>query len=236
MKSPPFEQDPDPQAYERLIDRLLDSPHYGERWARHWMDIARFAESHGYEQDYDRPHAYPYRDFLIQALNNDLPYDQFVQWQIAGDELTQDDPLGLAATGFLGAGAFPTQLTEAEFESARYDELDDMIATLGTAVLGVSIGCARCHDHKFDPISAEEYYRLASVSRRPFVAKSRWTGIPRNLECWRTDKWVERVRQGRACLRGGRRHRGNGRRGNAEGNAGGETQIRRGSENRSKCK
>lgn len=158
-----FEQDPDPQAYERLIDRLLDSPHYGERWARHWMDIARFAESHGYEQDYDRPHAYPYRDFLIQALNNDLPYDQFVKWQIAGDELTRDDPLGLAATGFLGAGAFPTQLTEAEFESARYDELDDMVATLGTAILGISIGCARCHDHKFDPISAEDYYRLASV-------------------------------------------------------------------------
>jgi mono/diheme cytochrome c family protein len=158
-----FERDPDPRAYDNLIERLLDSPHYGERWARHWMDIARFAESHGYEQDYFRPHAYPYRDFLIRAFNDDLPYDQFIQWQIAGDELTRDSPLGLAATGFLGAGVFPTQLTEAEFESARYDELDDMLSTLGTAVLGTSIGCARCHDHKYDPIRSEEYYRLASV-------------------------------------------------------------------------
>ena len=139
-------------AYRRLVDRLLDSPHYGERWARHWMDVARFAESHGYEQDYDRPFAYHYRDFLIKALNRDMPYDQFVRWQLAGDELAPDDPQAMAATGFLGAGAFPTQLTEAEFESARYNELDDMVATTGTALLGLSIGCARCHDHKFDPI------------------------------------------------------------------------------------
>lgn len=158
-----FMADDSPQAYERVVDRLLESPQYGERWARHWMDVARFAESHGYEQDYDRPHAYHYRDFLIQALNDDLPYDTFVQWQIAGDELAPENPLAMMATGFLGAGAFPTQLTEAEFESARYDELDDMVGTLGTAVLGLSIGCARCHDHKFDPISSVEYYRLASI-------------------------------------------------------------------------
>ena len=106
------------------------------------MDVARFAESHGYEQDYDRPFAYHYRDFLIKALNADMPFDQFVRWQIAGDELAPDDPLALAATGFLGAGAFPTQLTEAEFESARYNELDDMTATTGTAFLGLSVGCA----------------------------------------------------------------------------------------------
>jgi hypothetical protein len=158
-----FVQDPDPEAYERLVDRLLASPHYGERWARHWMDVARFAESHGYEQDYDRPHAYPYRDFLIRALNEDMPYDQFVRWQLAGDELAADDPLALAATGFLGAGVFPTQLTEAEFESARYDELDDMTSTTGLAFLGLSVGCARCHDHKFDPIPSNDYYRLAAT-------------------------------------------------------------------------
>lgn len=157
-----FVADPDPQAYEKLIDRLLDSPHYGERWARHWMDVARFAESHGYEQDYDRPNAYHYRDFLIKAFNADMPYDRFVRWQLAGDELAPDDPLALMATGFLGAGAFPTQLTEAEFESARYDELDDMTATTGVAFLGLSIGCARCHDHKFDPIPAKDYYRFAA--------------------------------------------------------------------------
>jgi len=158
-----FVADTRPDAYEKLVEKLLESPHYGERWARHWMDIARFAESHGYEQDYDRPHAYHYRDFLIKALNQDMPYDQFVRWQLAGDELAPDNPQAMAATGFLGAGAFPTQLTEAEFESARYNELDDMATTTGTAMLALTVGCARCHDHKYDPIPSEDYYRLASV-------------------------------------------------------------------------
>jgi hypothetical protein len=158
-----FLDESDALAYERLLDRLLASPHYGERWARHWMDVARFAESHGYEQDYDRPYAYHYRDFLIRALNEDMPYDQFVRWQIAGDELAPDEPRALAATGFLGGGVFPTQLTEAEFELARYDEQDDMTATTGLAFLGLSIGCARCHDHKFDPIPSQDYYRLAAT-------------------------------------------------------------------------
>ena len=157
-----FINDSDPHAYEKLLDRLLASPHYGERWARHWMDVARFAESHGYEQDYDRPHAYHYRDFLIKALNSDLPYHQFIRWQLAGDELEPENPLALTATGFLGGGAFPTQLTEAEFESARYDELDDMTATTGVAFLGLSVGCARCHDHKYDPFPTKDYYRLAA--------------------------------------------------------------------------
>ncbi len=158
-----FVNDRSPDAYERLVDRLLDSPHFGERFARHWMDVARFAESHGYEQDYNRPYAYHYRDFLIRAFNEDLPYDQFVRWQLAGDECAPDDPMAMAATGFLGAGAFPTQLTEAEFESARYNELDDMVSTTGVAFLGLSVGCARCHDHKYDPIPSQDYYRLASV-------------------------------------------------------------------------
>ena len=158
-----FVNDPDPDAWPKLIDRLLESQHYGERWARHWMDVARFAESHGYEQDYDRPNAYHYRDFLIRAWNADLPYDKFVQWQLAGDELAPDEPLAMMATGFLGAGVFPTQLTEAEFESARYDELDDMVMTTGVSFLGLSVGCARCHDHKFDPIPSRDYYRLAAT-------------------------------------------------------------------------
>lgn len=158
-----FVNDPDPDAWSKLIDELLESPQYGERWARHWMDVARFAESHGYEQDYDRPNAYHYRDFLIRALNADLPYDKFVQWQLAGDELAPQEPLAMMATGFLGAGAFPTQLTETEFESARYDELDDMVMTTGVSFLGLSIGCARCHDHKFDPIPARDYYRMAAT-------------------------------------------------------------------------
>ncbi|MFN9720803.1 MAG: PSD1 and planctomycete cytochrome C domain-containing protein, partial [Planctomycetota bacterium] len=150
-------------AWGELIDRLLARPEYGERWARHWMDVARFAESFGYEQDYDRPHAFHYRDFLIRAFNEDMPFDRFAQWQIAGDELAPHDPLAWMATGFLGAGAFPTQLTEREFESTRYNELDDMTATTGVAFLGLSIGCARCHDHKFDPITSEDYYRFASA-------------------------------------------------------------------------
>jgi cytochrome c553 len=149
--------------YGRLIDRLLARPEYGERWARHWLDVARFAESHGFEQDYDRENAYHYRDFLIQAFNRDLPYDRFVQWQVAGDELAPDEPLAWMATGFLGAGAFPTQLTETEFESARYDELDSMASTTSSAFLGLSIGCARCHDHKFDPFPSRDYYRFAST-------------------------------------------------------------------------
>lgn len=158
-----FLNDSDPEAYSKLIDRLLESPHFGERWGRHWLDIARFAESHGFEQDYDRPHAYHYRDFVIKAFNADMPFDQFVRWQLAGDEFAPDNPLAMMATGFLGAGVFPTQLTEKEFEPARYDELDDMIATTGTALLGVTVGCARCHDHKFDPIPSADYYRMAAA-------------------------------------------------------------------------
>src|SRR5262249_26790194 len=147
-----FVNDKSPDAYERLIDRLLDSPQYGERWARHWLDIARFAESHGYEQDYDRPFAYHYRDFVIQALNQDMPYDRFVKLQLAGDEMEPNSPFAMTATGFLGAGTHATQITANQVEKERYDELDDMANTTGTALLGLTIGCARCHDHKFDPI------------------------------------------------------------------------------------
>ena len=149
--------------HAELVDELLASPHYGERWARHWLDAARFAESHGFEQDYNRNYAYHYRDFVIKALNSDMPWDQFVRWQIAGDEIAPENPLAMMATGFLGAGVFPTQLTEKEFESARYDELDDMAATTGTAMLGLTIGCARCHDHKFDPIPVKDYYQFVSI-------------------------------------------------------------------------
>ncbi|MBC8243134.1 MAG: DUF1549 domain-containing protein, partial [Verrucomicrobia bacterium] len=150
-------------ALESVVDRLLNSPHYGERWGRHWLDLARYADSFGFEQDTDRHHAYHYRDFVIKALNNDMPYDEFVRWQIAGDEIEPDNPLAMMATGFLGAGVFPTQLTEKEFESARYDELDDMVNTVGTAMLGMTLGCARCHDHKFDPIPTRDYYRMITT-------------------------------------------------------------------------
>ncbi len=157
-----FKNDPSPDAYDRLIEQLLASPHYGERWGRFWLDLARFAESHGFEHDYDRPSAYHYRDFVIQALNQGMPYDQFVRWQIAGDELAPNDRQALMATGYLAAGVHSTQITKNEVEKHRYDEMDDMLNTVGTSLLGLTIGCARCHDHKFDPIPQADYYRLLS--------------------------------------------------------------------------
>lgn len=155
-----FLADPSPHAYENLVDRLLNNPHLGERWARHWLDVARFAESNGYEQDYDRPHAYVYRDFVIKAINDDLPFDTFVRWQLAGDELQPLNQDALAATGFIGAGTHATQITANQAEKERYDELDDMANTTGVAFLGLTVGCARCHDHKYDPIPQKDYYRL----------------------------------------------------------------------------
>ncbi len=152
-----------PDAYPRLIDRLLASPHYGERWGRHWLDLARYAESHGYEQDYDRPNAYTYRDFVIRAFNSDLPYNTFVKWQIAGDEIAPEIPDAMMATGFLGAGTHATQITKNQVEKERYDELDDMLSTTGLTMLGLTMGCARCHDHKYDPIPSKDYYRLLST-------------------------------------------------------------------------
>lgn len=157
-----FLDDPSPDAYEKMVDRLLGSPHFGQRWARHWLDVARFAESHGFEQDYDRPHAYHYRDFVIKAFNEDMPYNRFVRYQIAGDEIAPHDPLAMKATGFLGAGAYPTQITLREVEPSRYDAMDDMANTTGQAFLAMTIGCARCHDHKFDPIPQADYYRFVS--------------------------------------------------------------------------
>ena len=158
-----FVNNADAEAYEQLLDCLFDSPHYGERWARHWLDVARFAESTGFEHDFDRKHAYHYRDFVIKALNQDMPFDQFIRWQLAGDEFAPNDSLAMMATGFLGAGVFPSQLTEKEFESSRYDSMDDMLATTGAAMLGLSVGCARCHDHKFDPIPQADYYRMLAI-------------------------------------------------------------------------
>ncbi len=158
-----FIADTSDNALEKVVDHLLASPRFGERWARHWLDLARFAESHGYEQDYDRPFAYHYRDFVIRALNADMPYDQFVRWQLAGDEIAPDNTEALRATGFIAAGVWPTQITKNEAEKARYDALDDMLSTTFSTVLGTTVGCARCHDHKYDPISQRDYYHLLST-------------------------------------------------------------------------
>jgi hypothetical protein len=158
-----FLKDTSPNAYEKVVDELLASPRFGERQARHWLDLVRFAESHGFEHDYDRPTAYHYRDFVIKALNQDLPFDTFAQWQLAGDELAPKDPLALMATGYLAAGVHSTQITVSEVEKHRYDELDDMLGNIGTTFLGLTVGCARCHDHKFDPVPSRDYYRMLSA-------------------------------------------------------------------------
>jgi hypothetical protein len=160
-----FVNDSAADAYEKLVDRLLASPAYGERWARHWLDLARYADSDGYETDADRPTAYPYRDFVIRAFNRDLPYDRFLRWQLAGDEIAPEDEDARAATGFLAAGPVVTSDTKLEDELRRYraDELDDIVSTTMASMLGLTVGCARCHDHKFDPIPTRDYYRLQAA-------------------------------------------------------------------------
>ena len=153
-------------AVDALVDQLLASPHYGERWARHWLDVARYADSNGQEGDQDRPNAYHYRDFVIRSLNDDLPFDQFVRWQLAGDEFEPTNAQAIAATGFLAAGphtVLENTFLEEERLRNRYNELDDMLATIGTAMLGVTLGCARCHDHKYDAVSSREYYRMLAA-------------------------------------------------------------------------
>ena len=157
-----FVNDPAVDAYESLVDRLLAGQHYGERWARHWLDLARFAESNGYAFDKDRPAAFHYRDFVIKALNQDMPYDRFVRLQIAGDQIAPNDYQSQAATGFLAAGTFTSQQTQKERERSRYEQLDDIVGTIGTAMLGLTIGCARCHDHKYDPLPVADYYRFTA--------------------------------------------------------------------------
>jgi hypothetical protein len=155
-----------PGATHALVDELLARPQYGERWARHWLDVARYADSDGMESDRDRPNAYRFRDFVIRALNRDLPFDQFVRWQFAGDELAPDDPEAVAATGFIAAGvnaALPDRLMVEEQMRNRADELDDMVSTTGQAMLGLTLACARCHDHKYDPLPTRDYYRLMRV-------------------------------------------------------------------------
>lgn len=147
-------------AYEQLVEQLLKNPGFGERWARTWLDLARYADSNGYEEDELRPYAFTYRDFVIAAMNNDLGFDDFVRWQIAGDEIEPANPLAVAATGFLTAAPMNTFLPQ---ESERRDELDDIVSTTGTAMLGLTIGCARCHDHRYDPISTTDYYRMVAV-------------------------------------------------------------------------
>ncbi|WP_315851953.1 DUF1549 and DUF1553 domain-containing protein [Tautonia rosea] len=155
-----FLGDSKPDAYERVVDRLLNSPHYGERWGRHWLDVVRYADSDGYEYDDARPHSWRYRDWVINALNDDLPYDRFVLEQVAGDELSPDDPIAHVATGLHRLGPLRLNAGNQEEEKNRQEVLTEMTDMIGSAFLGLTIGCARCHDHKFDPIPQADYFRL----------------------------------------------------------------------------
>jgi hypothetical protein len=158
-----FMSDSRPDAYERLVDRLLASPAYGERWGRHWLDVVRFGQTNGYERDDEKPNAWRYRDYVIRAFNQDLPFDRFIREQLAGDELPDATDDSLIATGFYRLGVWDDEPDDAR--QAEFDELDDMLSTAGSSFLGLTIGCARCHDHKFDPMGQEDYYSMLAFVR-----------------------------------------------------------------------
>jgi hypothetical protein len=153
-----FVADQRPDAFERLIDDLLASPHYGERWGRHWLDIARFAETNGYERDALKPNAWRYRDWVIQAFNADMAYDDFIVHQLAGDQIQGADENSRIATGFLRVGTFDDEPNDPA--SYKFEQLDDLMHATSTAFLAVTLKCARCHDHKFDPIPQTDYYAI----------------------------------------------------------------------------
>ncbi len=156
-----FVHDPSPDAYESLVDRLLASPHYGERWARYWLDLVRYAETHGYERDDPKPNAWKYRDWVVRSLNADKPYDRFLIEQLAGDEMPDATFETKIATGIHRLGLIDDEPADPVMD--RFDQLDDMIKTVGTTFLGLTIHCARCHDHKFDPIPQADYYRMVAI-------------------------------------------------------------------------
>jgi mono/diheme cytochrome c family protein len=162
-----FLGDARPDAYERLVDRLLAAPQYGERWARHWLDVVRYAESEGFERDLLRPNVWPYRDYVIRSLNADKPYLEFAREQIAGDVMEPATRDGIIASSFLVLGPVDavglTSAVEAERELVRQDYLEDMVGVVGQTFLGLTVNCARCHDHKFDPIPQEDFYRMKAA-------------------------------------------------------------------------
>jgi len=158
-----FLHDRAPDAYEKVVDRLLASPHYGERWALKWLDVVRYAETNGFELDADRPHAWRYRDYVINSFNHDKPYDRFIKEQIAGDEMFPDNNDALIATGYLRAGQEHLVGGNIDPEVSREEVLTEIATSVGQTFLGLTVNCARCHNHKFDPILQADYYRLQAV-------------------------------------------------------------------------
>jgi len=186
-----FLDDRSPLAYEKLVDRLLASPRYGERWARHWLDTVHYGESHGYDKDKPRLNAWPYRDYVIRSFNDDNPYARFVEEQLAGDVLFPDDPQGIVATGFLAAGPWDfvghVELREDTVDKriARLLDRDDMVMTAMSTFASLTVHCARCHNHKFDPITQSDYYSLQAV----------FAGVDRADRSYDDDPNVHRSRQ-----------------------------------------
>ncbi len=179
-----FEGDERPDAWQRLIDQLLASPHYGERWGRHWLDLVRYAETDGYERDREKPSAWRYRDWVIDALNADMPYDEFLLHQLAGDEIERPNAASIIATGYLRLGIWDDEPTDTEL--AQYDDLDSVLDTTSRVMLGMSIGCARCHNHRGDPIPQTDYYRMLSFFRgiAPYKVGGGNQPTPENYTDW----------------------------------------------------
>ncbi|MDQ2950482.1 MAG: DUF1549 domain-containing protein, partial [Acidobacteriota bacterium] len=193
-----FLADTSAAAYENVVDGLLASPHYGERWARHWLDLARYADSEGFKSDETRPNIWRYRDYVIDSFNQDKPYDRFIREQIAGDELYPNDPVALVATGF--NRHFPDESNAANLMLRRQELLNDITDTVGATFLGLTYGCARCHDHKFDPILHKDYYRLQAFFANTRIEDQGRLISPEGHRAWQQtySVWDEKTRDIRA--------------------------------------
>lgn len=205
-----FEADTSPGAFERVIDRLLSSPHYGERWGRYWLDLVRYADTDGYERDRPKPSVWKYRDWLIKALNDDMPYDRFVLEQLAGDELPDRTESTTIATGMLRVGTWNDEPNDpADY---LYERLEDMVHTTSSTFLGLTVKCARCHDHKFDPIRQADYYRVASYFWAGNIGQSNQGGpSPEQLGYADVYGWTDKTRDPapiRLLINGERHHPG----------------------------
>lgn len=194
----------DPQEYKQVVDQLLDSPHYGERWARHWFDVIRFGESQGFERNRIRENAWRYRDWVVSALNRDLPYDEFIRQQIAGDALYPDDLNALLATGFLVSGTWDqvghNEGSREMQKGVREEELEDIVGTVGQTFLGLTTNCARCHDHKFDPISQRDYYRFAALLGGVTQQEKERSGIQLKSQSEQHTAWSVELNSAKARL------------------------------------
>jgi hypothetical protein len=189
-----FTNDPAADAYQRLVDRLLASPAFGERWAQHWLDLARYADTDGFEHDLPRPQAWRYRDWTIDAINRDLPYDEFVQLQIAGDELRPGDVDAAIATGFARCGSDMPDINDQD--ERRHMLLNEMTSTIGAVFLGLQVGCAQCHDHKFDPFSQADFFRLRAFFEQSDVLHDQPLGTIDQINRYRDAKAKhDRLRQ-----------------------------------------